>query len=170
MTLQIYKIASTSLTTAASSIDFNNIPSGYTDLYLVLSLRGDAASAYNDSYIQFNNDTGANYSMRRIYGTGSSATSDSLTSGANYGRISPSVGATGTSSTFGNGMVYIPNYTGSTQKSFTSDGVTENNATGAFAALYADLWTGTAAISSLKVFGLSTTLQPNSTATLYGIL
>ena len=164
------KIASATVGSGgAASIDFTSIPSTYTDLCVLLSLRGDAASSYNDSYVQFNNDTAGNYSMCRLYGTGSSTASDSLTSGANFGRVGSSVGSTSTSNTFANVMIYIPNYTGSTAKSFMSDGVTENNGSGAFAVLYADLWSGTAAISTVKIFGLSTNFVQYSTATLYGI-
>jgi hypothetical protein len=159
------------LGSAQSSITFSSIPTDgtYTDLKLVMSLRGNAASVYNDTYLQFNGDTGSNYSMRRLYGTGSSAATDSLSSGSNYGRVGSSVGANATANTFANVEVYIPNYTSSSAKSFASNGVTENNASAVFITLYADLWSGTSAISSITVTGLSTTLDQYSSATLYGI-
>jgi hypothetical protein len=58
--------------------------------------------------------------------------------------------ATATANTFGNTEFYIPNYTSSNYKSFSVDGVTENNATAAFA-LYAGLWSNTAAITSFRL-------------------
>jgi hypothetical protein len=170
MPLQLYKIASSELTATASTVTFSSIPQGYTDLKIVMSMRGDAASTYNDTYIQFNNDSAANYSMRRIYGTGSGAASDSLSGGTTFGRVGSSVGSTATASTFSNVEVHIPNYTSSRAKSFSSDGVTENNGVGAFATLYASLWSGTAAITSITILGLSTTFVAGTTFTLYGIL
>ena len=44
MALQLFKIATTSLSTAASSITFSNIPQGYTDLKVVLSVRANCSS------------------------------------------------------------------------------------------------------------------------------
>ena len=157
----------------SSSITFmaiGDIPSEYTDLKIVLSLRGNASSTYNDTFVQFNGDTGSNYSMRRLYGTGSgSGASDSLSGGANYGRVGSSSGNTSTANTFANLEIYIPNYRSNVAKSFMSDGATENNATGAFMTLYADLYSGTSPITSITIFGLSTTFVEHSTATLYGI-
>jgi hypothetical protein len=45
--------------------------------------------------------------------------------------------ASATAGTFSNSEIYIPNYTSSNQKSFSSDSVTENNATSAIAILSA---------------------------------
>jgi hypothetical protein len=162
-------IAHTELTSSQASITFSSIPATFTDLKLVFSLRGDASSAYNDSFVQFNGDTGGNYSFRRLYGTGSSAASDAASSGSNFGRVGSSVGSTSTASTFANGEVYIPNYRSSAAKSFSSDGVTENNGAGAFQVIYADLYSGTSPITSLTLNGLSTNFISGSSATLYGI-
>lgn len=54
-------IASTSLTTSASSISFTSIPSTYTDLVIIGTLAN--ADTIGTIYLdwRFNNDTGANY-------------------------------------------------------------------------------------------------------------
>ena len=45
--------------------------------------------------------------------------------------------------------MYIPNYTGSTNKSISVDSVTENNATNNLMNIQAGLWSNTAAITSI---------------------
>ena len=52
---------------------------------------------------------------------------------------------------FANTEFYIPNYTSSSYKSFTSNGVGENNGTTALSGLFAGLWSSTSAISSIEV-------------------
>jgi len=108
-----------------------------------------------------------NYSFRQIIGNGSSVSSNSNTTTSLYTAIIPA--ATSTASTFGNYEVYIPNYAGSTQKSTSTDGVSENNGTTAYAKLGAGLWTGTAAINAISVLTDGTLFAQYSTATLYGI-
>jgi hypothetical protein len=66
--------------------------------------------------------------------------------------------------------IYIPNYTGSTAKSVSVDGVMENNATYAAAGIIAGLWNDTAAVTSVSISSEVATLVQYSSATLYGIL
>ena len=164
------KIASVTVGSGgASSIDFTSIPSTYTDLVLKLSLRGSTTAGNQTAYIQYNNDTTlGNYSGRYVFGDGASASSSSTTS---YNFLGSAADAGATASTFNSVDLYIPNYAGSTQKSSSVDMARENNATSTYIvqALYANLWTGTAAISSFKVFIFSGNFDQYSTATLYGI-
>ena len=152
----------------AANIEFTSIPSTYTDLCLKFSLRSADTSTL--SAITFNNDSSiSNYSQKRLYGDGSTATSDTSTS---LGYLSP-IGADAsgyTANSFGNAEIYIPNYAGSTNKSVSIDAVLESNlATGVFATLTAGLWSQTSAITSIKFAPFSTTFVQYSTATLYGI-
>jgi hypothetical protein len=151
----------------ASSIDFTSIPQSYTDLCVQLSLRDGTSAQSVNGNIVFNSNTSSIYSSRRLYGTGSSAGADSYSSLGSMPGIWIN-SATSTSNTFANIMIYIPNYSGSTNKSVSIDSVTENNATGAFSGLTAGLFASTAAITS---FGISTgsNFAQHSTATLYGI-
>lgn len=149
----------------ASTIDFTSIPSTYTDLVLVSSVR-TSRSAYHESLTLSFNGATTNRTNRRIYGDGSGAASTSDTT--MYG--GQASGATATSSTFGNAITYIPNYAGSTNKSSSNDGVSENNATNALAMLNANLWSSTAAINQITLTPENGgTIQQYSTATLYGI-
>ena len=152
-----------------SAIDFTVIPSTFTDLSIVLSLRTNRTNdaTGDEVYVYFNNSN-TSVSSRILYGAGSG-------SGASYSSASYiiNLGAdaqAGTSNTFGNMNVYIPNYAGSTNKSVSLDGVSENNATGAYASLSAGLWSNTAAINQVTFKPINgTTFLQYSSATLYGI-
>jgi hypothetical protein len=147
----------------ASSIDFTSISATYTDLCLKLSLRGDKSATSQQVYIKFNTSS-SSFSMRYLLGDGSSASSGTDT--ANTGLAS---GANATSNTFGSEEIYIPNYAGSTNKSFSSDAVSENNATNAYASLFAGLWSNTSAINGITIYHDTNKFVQYSTAYLYGI-
>jgi hypothetical protein len=102
-----------------------------------------------------------------LFGNGSSASSGNDTNMYITSSIVPS---TSTASTFSNAELYIPNYAGSNNKSSSVDGVSENNATASNMALTANLWSDTAAITSIKLTpaGGGNFVQ-YSTAYLYGI-
>ena len=127
-----------------------------------LSARGDAANTAVK--IQFNGST-SNLSSRYLYGSGSAASS--FTDASNVYAYANS--SSYTASTFGNSEIYIPNYSGSSNKSVSVDAVTETNATAADMALFAGLWSDSAAITSIKFVPNSGNFAQHSTATLYGI-
>lgn len=161
------KIATIELTGgAAANMDFTSIPSTYTDLCLKVTARD--SSTNNLFTLQFNGDTStANYSTRYLYGSGSGSPSSGSNSAWYVAGITNPSG--NTASTFASTEFYIPNYAGSTQKSVSTDGVQENNATGAWAWLSASIWTGTAAINRITIAGISANFAQYSSATLYGI-
>ena len=149
----------------AASIDFTSIPSTYTDLIVKLSGRTSSTGAiYEWVYIKFNSST-TGYSYRLLQGTGSSAASYSGTSQYS-GDITD---GTATASTFGNYEMYIPNYAGSNNKSFSVDAVTENNGTLSIADLVAGLWSSTAAITAINLTPRTGSFVQYSTAYLYGV-
>ena len=163
------KIASYTASTAVATIDFSSIPATYTDLVLKVSARSSASTSATNMYLQFNASGGTAYSYRRLYGTGSTTTSNSQTALANFGGAILMNGSGTTASTFSNAEIYIPNYAGGTAKSISVDVVEENNATAAFMFLSAGLWSGTSAINQITLTG-DTNFVQYSTATLYGIL
>lgn len=154
----------------ASSVTFNSIPqTGYTDLKVVCSVRSTRVNPSDGMNLEFNADTANNYSTRRIYGVGSGTpTSDSLTP---YARIflNDIPGSTATASTFCNSEFYVPNYSSSNQKSVSADTAFENNTTAAGLVLLAGLWTGTAAISSIRLYPDGGNFAQHSTFSLYGV-
>jgi hypothetical protein len=144
----------------AGTIVFSSIPATYTDLVLKYSARRASGA---ESNIQLSFNTGSTYAGRRLFGDGSAAASDTTTEWGGF-----IVGATQTASTFANNEVYIPNYTSSNAKSWSIDAVDENNATGALMGLGAQLWNGTAAITTITLTA-SNDFAQHSTAYLYGI-
>lgn len=151
----------------AASIDFTSIPATYTDLVLKLSARDGTAQIYGDGIVRFNADSAANYSRIRLEGNGASAASASQTTTGITGWNSN--GASSTANTFCNFEIYIPNYTGSQQKSVSIECVVENNATTGYDFMVAGKWTGTAAITQVSIVNPSSTFAQYSSAQLYGI-
>lgn len=156
------------LNASAASVTFSNIPqTGYTDLKVVMSCRADnnAGQAWAGIRLAVNG-VSTNQTYRALYGDGSSASS------ANSTILEPGFASSSasTASTFGNSELYIPNYTSSNFKSMSADSVQENNANQALSGLQANLWSSTAAITSLTF-----TLQNSwnfvqySTFSLYGL-
>jgi hypothetical protein len=151
----------------AANITFSSIPATYTDLLVNISGRCSQAASGGNCTISFNG-TAVNATRRNLNGSGSAASSTT----ASDGYIGDIPGSTSTASTFGNTLIYIPNYASSNNKSFSVDNVTENNATAALASLIAGLWSNSAAITSIKFEPLSPqtwTFNQYSTAYLYGI-
>ena len=109
------------------------------------------------------NGSSSNFSYRLLEGDGSTAASYTNTTG----RIGNVVNTT--SNTFNNVEVYLPNYTSSTNKSYSVDAVSEANATTAYADLTAGLWSNTAAITSLGFSLSSGNIDQFSTFYLYGV-
>lgn len=150
---------------SASDIVFSSISGSYTDLVILLSLRTNRNATYDDFRIVLNSTDGTS---RILYGNGSIAGSFTQPT------ITISGGAGGnntTASTFGNSLVYIPNYASTTtNKSLSMDAVQEHNATTAYQSINAGLWSNTNAITSVQILpGDGTLLLQYSSATLYGI-
>jgi len=151
----------------ASSIDFTSIPSTYTDLVLVTSARDVSGATDDFIYARFNSSA-SGYSGKLLRGNGSTAASGGI--GTTYAYVGQIEGTGRTSNTFTNSPCYIPNYAGSNQKSYSVDTVTEGNSTGAYAAIIAGLWTGTAAISSITLTSATgSNFAQYTTAYLYGV-
>jgi hypothetical protein len=148
----------------AASIDFTSIPGTYTDLLLVLSTRCTNSAVTGPIYMSFNGAT-SNRSARTLNGTGSSV--GSYTISDNF--LFDTVGNTATSNTFNSSNIYIPNYAGSANKSFSVDTVNENNVTASNQVLEAGLWSSTASIASISITSTGFNLMQYSTATLYGV-
>lgn len=146
----------------AASIDFTSIPQTFTDLQLLISAR-DNDGGYGSGFNLTFNGTGWS-SNRELYSYGGVADSGT-TSGETAG-----TGNGATASTFGNSSVYIPQYTTSISKSFSGNGVTENNNANNVLLVFHGGNSGvTAAITSLSITPGGTLFLQYSTATLYGI-
>lgn len=160
-----------------SSVTFNNIPSTYNDLKLVVSARfsGTGTNPYF-GFLDFKlNGASTNYSETYIYGNGSAASSGRFT--GNGSMLTPyrSIpNSSTTASTFSNTEIYVPNYLNSTFKQLVIDGVGEFNSSTGATTLQASLWRDTSAVNSITITGyLDNASWGNfvqySTFTLYGI-
>jgi hypothetical protein len=150
----------------AATMAFNSIPDTYTDLVVKFSSR-DGIIGFPALNLSFNGSTTLSSGIR-LTGNGSAAASSGIPNSPTTGYGGTS-GGNDTASTFTNGEIYIPNYASSSNKSYSVDNVGENNATAALAALVANLWSSSAAITSITLTAGSVTFQQYSTATLYGI-
>lgn len=147
----------------AATITFTSIPSTYTDLCLKFSLRDNNAQSQNGLFLSINSST-SNFTERFLLGSGSAASSGSIARFLGY-----SSAAGSTANTFNNGEIYIPNYAGSTNKSFSSDNVQETNAATAYAIITSHLWSVTSAITSISLIADSASFVQYSSAYLYGV-
>jgi hypothetical protein len=161
-----YKLIDKAILTGTQSvIDFTSIPSTYTDLKLVVSLRDSGSNVYSLAYIKFNNTT-SNLASKGIEGDGSAASSYK---NGTVLYINSANGNSSTSNTFCNSEIYIPNYSSTNYKSVSVDGVMENNATTAYSSLQAGLWSDTAAINQITIYSSTGSWLQYSSAYLYGI-
>jgi hypothetical protein len=157
-------IATTTLNSAANSVEFTSISGSYTDLVLVAQPKGSSAQ---DVRCQVNSDTGSNYSTvilsMNSSGGGTSARRASQTS-ATVGFYQSGLGST----SGGPLIIQFQNYSNTTTyKTFLSrSGVGSVNSLD----VCASSWRSTSSITSVKIiFNSSADFDSGSTFTLYGI-
>lgn len=162
-------IASNTLTSSAASVTFSSIPATYTDLVLKWSIRTNRSATADTIKLILNSDTATNYSQTTIQGLGTATQSVQYTL-LDYSHLGAGNADTTTSNTFSNGELYLPNYTGTNKKAYSSINAQETNATAAQIWGNAHLWQGTAAVTGMT---LSPNVGPNfvsgSSFFLYGI-
>lgn len=155
----------TALGTATSSVTFSlSGVTGYTDLVLMMNYGG--SSATDVPYMRFNGDTGTNYSMTSLFGTGSAAFSQRTTSQA-YINISKQAGFENAVNQ--TAIIQIMNYSNTTTNKTSLHRV--NVTGGSYPAVEANvsLWRSTAAINSITIFTSGGNFLAGSTFTVYGI-
>lgn len=163
MAITYEPIATTTLGSATSSIDFTSIPATYTDLRIVF-VGTMATSSY--PWMRFNSDTGSNYSDTYFYGDGSTSVS-----GRNINITGWYMGANPLSTTIPSMQTMdIFSYAGSTFKAGLSTSSTEFGTGQRMTDVIVSLWRSTSAITSIKIFSDGGyNINAGSTATLYGI-
>ena len=154
-------IASQTLGSAASSVTFSSIPQGYTDLVLVLNVKGSTA---NFPSLRFNGDSGSNYSRTILTGNGSAASS---ARGNNESAANINYNAQTSSSEFNyNSITHIQNYSNSTTYKTQ---LTRANQAALGTDAIATLWRNTAAITEITAIMNTGNYAAGSTFTIYGI-
>lgn len=157
-------IATTTLGSAANTITFSSIPSTYTDIVAIIVGTSDTTLSHR---IQFNSDTGTNYSNTWINGNGGSANSGRTTSDGTGIRFASQV--SGVSSTIPYfSKIDIFSYAGSTYKTVLGSTANDQNGTGDVFNMVG-LWRSTAAITTIKFTLVSGNYNAGTVFTLYGI-
>jgi len=163
-------IATTTVSgTSTSTVTFSSIAGTYTDLVIIGNLGSETTNAF--PYLQFNGDTGTNYSITQLYGNGTSVVSSRVSSSAQLFNSDISVKQGAINS---NVLYQIMNYANTTTyktslaRQNTVDAADYN---GSLAAV--GLWRNTAAITSVSIKltrgGTAYNFSTGSTFTLYGI-
>lgn len=160
-------IATNTLGSNASSIDFTSISGTYTDLVLVVSAQ--QVTSGEDLALQFNSDTGTNYS--RIYLCADGSTAHSSRSNNSTYVILDHHGTPPTANSFGVATINIFNYSNTTMFKTVISRAGSNDSSPAIATVSnTGLWRSTSAITSIKVFCTNgSNLKTGTVATLYGI-
>jgi hypothetical protein len=157
-------IATTTVTgSAVADVTFTGIPSTYTDLVIVCSLKIAATSATN-TFIKVGNgsiDTGSNYSWTRMLGDGSSASS-SRASSVSDGVI---IGDANLND-FTADILHLQNYSNTTTNKTI---ITRNNLASALTQAAVGMWRSTSAIDQVRIFGNVRNLAVGTTISIYGI-
>jgi len=151
------------LSSVAASVTFSSISQAYTDLRIVA--QAGNASGISAVGVRYNSDSGSNYSWTRLYGDGSSVTSNRNSDTAAYfGIIGTAIGQTFT--------VDIMNYSNTTTY---KTAISRSSDAANYVATYVNLWRGSTGSATQAITSL-TFLNSNggnflsgSTFTLYGI-
>jgi hypothetical protein len=159
-------INSYTATGSVANISFTSIPATFTDLVLKMSLRSSVTDSSDPYDLIFTLNATSTIASKVLRGNGSAAASNSITDRILRAGAVPS---NWTASTFSNGEIYIPNYAGSQNKSWSSDAVTENNATAADMSIVAGLTSIGVAVTSITIAPLAGNFVQYSTAYLYGV-
>ena len=163
-------IATQTVNSSTASVTFSSIPSGYTDLILVMS---NIVTTNNSNVIllQCGNgsvDTGNNYSTTSITGDGATARSGRESNTWRADILGWQQGTSTTPSYPSQGITNIMNYSNTTtyKTMISRDGA--GNSTNYEAAALVGLWRSTAAINIITLYCYSGNISTGN-FTLYGI-
>lgn len=163
MTATYEAIATTTLGSAAATVEFTSISGSFTDLVLIANII-NTTNGTNTS-IQFNSDTGTNYSTTTLYtnvATGATPESTRTTNAASI--LLDRQGDYTTSP--GSGYAHIMNYSNSTTYKTVLNRFGQPNSS---VEAKVGLWRSTSAITSIKLIKSSSTFAAGSSFTLYAI-
>jgi hypothetical protein len=169
-------IASNVLASATGTVTFSSIPATYTDLVIKLSARStNSGVTYNQLRIVFNSTSANLYSVTNIseYSNLVESFSGAASNTASEQTRGSIVGGANTANTFGTTEIYIPNYTSSSNKPFSSIGFAEDNSVNhaSYHSIvdHAFLFADTSTISTIALSVVGTNFAIGSSFYLYGI-
>lgn len=162
----------TVLSGGTSAIMFSGIPSTYTDLEIRAILKDTNTGADSQGLLmQYNGDSGANYSFHRLTGDGSSASAGSGTSQTSI-TVGGIIRSSSSASMFSSFIMTIKDYS-NTSKNKTNRQIlgwdTNNTTTGSIGE-WSGAWYSTAAINSITfTIAGSESFAQYSSISLYGV-
>lgn len=163
--IQTYTLGS-----SQASVTFSSIPSTYKHLQIRVLAReatGGDNSAGDQCKINFNSDTGSNYSIHRLWGDGSSVLADGYASQSNA-LANGVAGSASTANVFSGGIIDVLDYSSSSKnKTVRSLMGADLNGSGSIW-MTSSAWYNTAAITNITLTS-SYTFAANSQFALYGI-
>jgi hypothetical protein len=156
-------LANITLGSSASSVTFSSIPATFRDLVLVSSVIHTGAGG---NQMRVNGDTGSNYPFVQMLGDGSATTANSGTlsyftpfTNSNPGTTSPVLGIT----------EFIDYSATDKHKTMLMTNSSHGTTQSPMVAKIAARWANTAAITTILIYPVSTTMAAGSTFALYGI-
>lgn len=154
-----------------TSITFNSIPTGYESLEIRATYRSTTGAGDGTVFIQFNNDSSANYTRHRIYTYGSGTMGGDTSTGQTSGALGHSMGATPSIQAFTGLISTIPHYASTTRaKSVRSLTGTNTNDDGSGAIFYNTAgYNSLNPITSITLITNQTSFAQNSHFALYGV-
>jgi hypothetical protein len=149
-------LATVTLSASTASITFAGIPTGYKHLQIRILARSDRASNYASNInLQFNGDTGSNYSSHDVNGSGATAYAEAATSQSNIA-MQRITGASAAANIFGTVIADIVDYGATTKyKTVRWLGGFDNNSTQGEIYFGSGLWMNTSAITSITMQTIS---------------
>jgi hypothetical protein len=150
-------LATTTLGSNQASVTFSSVSSSYTDLVLVCN--AIITTGGDNFVINFNSDTSTNYSVTRLTGNSSSATSSRATN-------QTVLQCAGVGTTRQNIIIHMLGYSNSnTYKTV----LTRYNDAGGTVAMNINSWRNNAAINNILISTSGSTFATGSIFSLYGI-
>lgn len=153
-------LATTTLTSSQATISFTSISGSYTDLKIIITYT-QASNGY--LYLQYNSDTGTNYSATGLRGNGTTVASTRYSSTATA--YLNTLGQTQTHPQVA--IIDIFSYAGSTNKTALASVAQDQNGSGLVSRTVM-LWRSTSVITRIDIKG-DDNFNSGTTATLYGI-
>lgn len=159
-------IATFTLTSTSTGVTFTSIPSTYTHLQLrTVSINSTSGNRLIQVGSSGSVDTGANYGIHELYGSGTSATAGSILSASNIQIFYAPPDASAPAAS----VTDILDYTNTNKITVTRTlGGADLNGSGRIT-FASGFWNNTAAVNTLKVFPASGNFEAGSRFALYGI-
>jgi len=157
-------------TSANLTYTFSNIPQAYTDLFITIV--GMSSGSNTDAMIvRFNGDATSTYTGNILRWTTTIGNDGGFIAQNANQFIAAQYGQSNLSPWTVTSSIWIPNYTGSNQKTWNSivAGNIQTESSNNLFSLYTGWWTGTAALTSVTFSGYGQYPTTGSTYTLYGV-